>query len=103
MGGLVRSGRLADDALARPGADPHPPRAPHAAVITPRTTRLVRTADLQTFREAVVALACEGTPLDARDRLVVVPTRAAAAHLLRAIEDVALATAPARLLPDIVT
>lgn len=71
-------------------------------MITPRTTRLVRTADLQAFRQAVVALACEGEPLDARDRIVVVPTRAAAAHLVRAIEDEALTADGARLLPDLV-
>jgi RecB family exonuclease len=65
-------------------------------VITPRTTRLVRVADLHGFREAAAALACEGAPLDARDRLVVVPTRAAAAYLVRSIEDALLRTgAPA--------
>ena len=55
-------------------------------MITPRTTRLVRVPDLRAFRDAVTALACDGTPFDARDRLVVVPTRAAAAHLIRSIE-----------------
>jgi RecB family exonuclease len=72
-------------------------------VITPRTTRLVRVPDLQAFREAVVSLAVEGAPLDARDRLVVVPTHAAAAHLLRTIEDYALPGRRAVLLPDLVT
>ena len=71
-------------------------------MITPRATRLIRAAGAQAFREAVVALAGDGSPLDARDRLVVVPTRAAAAHLLRSLED-APAAAAARLLPDIVT
>jgi len=61
-------------------------------VITPRTTRLVRVADLHGFREAAAALACEGAPLDARDRLVIVPTRAAAAYLIRSIEDALLST-----------
>jgi hypothetical protein len=56
-------------------------------VITPRTTRLVRVADLEAFREAAVALSTAGDPLAARDRLVVVPTRAASIHLLRTIED----------------
>ena len=56
-------------------------------MITPRTTRLVRAADLRSFRSALVALATDGSPLEARDRLVVVPTRAASLHLQRAIED----------------
>ena len=71
-------------------------------MITPRTTRLVRTADLAAFRDALVALACEGSPLEARDRLVIVPTRAAAAHLTRTIED-RLADDAAVMLPHLVT
>ena len=59
-------------------------------MITPRTTRLVRVPDLQAFRRAMVGLATGGAPLDARDRLVVVPTRAAAAQLVRTIESTAL-------------
>jgi RecB family exonuclease len=54
-------------------------------VITPRTTRLVRAADLHSFRQALIDLACAGDPVDAGDRIVVVPTRAAAAHLTRAM------------------
>jgi RecB family exonuclease len=73
-------------------------------VITPRTTRLVRVADLQAFRRAVLDLALAGAALDARDRLVVVPTRAAAAQLVRGIErrlrDDVL---PGAVLPDFVT
>ena len=71
---------------------------------TPRATRLVRVADLQAFREAVVGLATDGSPLDARDRMVVVPTHAAAAHLLRGLEDEGLSV-PGRalVLPDLVT
>ena len=72
-------------------------------MITPRTTRLVRVPDLHTFRQAVVDLACDGSPLAARDRLVVVPTRAAAAYLLRSIEDRRLAADAALVLPDVVT
>jgi RecB family exonuclease/inactivated superfamily I helicase len=72
-------------------------------VITPRTTRLVRVADLEAFRAAAVALATAGEPLTARDRLVVVPTRAASIHLLRTIEDRLLAQTNALLLPDLVT
>jgi RecB family exonuclease len=72
-------------------------------VITPRTTRLVRVPDLRAFRDAAVALACDGTPFDARDRLVVVPTRAAAAHLIRSIENRMPASAGALVLPALVT
>jgi RecB family exonuclease len=72
-------------------------------VITPRHARLVRVATLQTFRTAVITLACDGSPASARDRLVVVPTRAAAAHLLRAIEDARVRADAAVMLPDLVT
>jgi RecB family exonuclease len=72
-------------------------------VITPRTTRLVRTADLAAFRGALVALACDGPPLDARDRLVIVPTHAAAAHLTRTIEDRLAADDATVIMPDLVT
>ena len=71
-------------------------------MITPRTTRLVRAADLRSFRRAVAALAIEGEPLDARDRLLIVPTRAASAHLVRTIED-RMDRARAAILPDIIT
>jgi len=71
-------------------------------VITARTTRLVRVPDLQTFRQTVAALACGGTPLDIRTRLVVVPTRAAAAYLTGAIERT-LEGDGAMVLPDFVT
>jgi RecB family exonuclease len=71
-------------------------------VITARTTRLVRVPDLQTFRQTVAALACGGTPLDIRNRLVVVPTRAAAAYLTGAIERT-LDGEGAMVLPDFVT
>jgi hypothetical protein len=73
-------------------------------VITPRTTRLVRVPDLQAFRRAMVGLATGGTPLDARDRLVVVPTRAAAAQLVRTIEATVLdGGREAVVLPDFAT
>jgi len=71
-------------------------------VITPRTTRLVRVADLRSFRSILAALATEGSPFDTRNRLVVVPTRAAAHHLLRSIED-RLHGPAAMVLPDMVT
>jgi RecB family exonuclease len=70
---------------------------------TPRVTRLIRVRDLRAFRDATIDLACEGSPLDARDRLVVVPTRAAAAHLLDAIEARAFETSRAVIIPDLVT
>ncbi len=76
-------------------------------MITPRTTQLVRTADLRAFRRALVDLAGTGTPLDARNRIIVVPTRAAAAHLLRTLEDQAFhasaCSSGAMLLPDLIT
>jgi RecB family exonuclease len=70
---------------------------------TPRVTRLIRVRDLRAFRDAAVTLAGEGAPLDARDRLVVVPTRAAAAHLLEGIEERAFARGRAVIVPDLVT
>lgn len=72
-------------------------------MITPRTTRLVRVSDLQAFRETVVRLACDGGPLDARDRLVVVPTHAAASHLLQSIDDTARRARGALAIPELVT
>jgi RecB family exonuclease len=71
---------------------------------TPRTTRLVRAPDLHAFRQAAVRLATAGSPVDARDRIVVVPTRAAASLLIRTIEDSTLGPATrAVILPDLVT
>jgi RecB family exonuclease/inactivated superfamily I helicase len=70
---------------------------------TPRSTRLIRVSTIQAFRDAVVTLACEGSPLDARDRLMIVPTRAAAAQLTRGIEARLLPQRGAVLLPDIAT
>jgi len=42
-------------------------------VITSRATRLVRVGSPQAFREAAISLATQGSPLDARARLVIVP------------------------------
>ena len=72
-------------------------------MITPRATRLVRAGDLQVFRDTAIALALEGEPLSGRDRLIIVPTRAAAAHLLRSIEDSLADAGGAALLPDLIT
>jgi RecB family exonuclease len=69
-------------------------------VITPRVTRLVRVGSLQAFREAATSLAIQGSPLDSRDRLVIVPTRAAAEHLVRGIEH---SSPSASILPDFAT
>jgi ATP-dependent helicase/nuclease subunit B len=70
-------------------------------VITRRTTRLIRVADLSAFRTAVAELSCRGGPLDARDRLVVVPTRAAAEQLRRSLEDRTLPEGGTLVLPDL--
>lgn len=72
-------------------------------MITPRATRLVRVPDPHHFRAALAGLMTEGSPAVIRDRLVVVPTRAAGAHLVRTIEDRALAADGALLLPDLIT
>lgn len=54
--------------------------------VTARTTQLVRVPDLRAFRLAVVDLASRATPADPCDRLVLVPTRAAAAYLTDSIQ-----------------
>src|SRR5688572_24422649 len=77
LGSLLVRGWCPVAALTRPAGDSRTARASQVAVITPRTTRLVRVPDLHTFRQAIVELACDGAPLEARDRLIVVPTRAA--------------------------
>jgi hypothetical protein len=71
--------------------------------VTARTTRLVRVADLHAFRKTVAELACGGSPLDARDRLVLVPTRAAGRYLTASIEQRLLGSGSALILPDFVT
>jgi RecB family exonuclease len=64
----------------------------------------VRVPDLHAFRDAAVRLATTGSPVEARDRIVVVPTRAAASLLTRTIEDSSLdSTTKAVILPDLVT
>jgi RecB family exonuclease len=52
----------------------------------------VRVPDVRQFRHVLETLACEGTPLDAGDRLILVPTHAAAAHLGRSIAAPSFAT-----------
>ena len=74
-------------------------------MITPRVTRLVRVGSPQAFREAARSLAIQGSPLDARNRLVIVPTRAAAEQLVRSIENTIdnTAASAAVILPDFAT
>lgn len=86
---------------ATTAATAHSPQP--AARITPRETRLVRAPDLRSFRDACVALSVEGDPIAARNRLILVPTRAAASHLTRAIENRVLASRGAVMLPELVT
>jgi RecB family exonuclease len=71
--------------------------------VTPRTTRLVRVADLPAFRRTVAKLASDGSPLEARNRLVLVPTRAAGRYLTASIEQQFLASSGALILPDFIT
>ena len=71
-------------------------------MITTRTTRLIRVADLSAFRTAVAALSCQGSPLAARDRLILVPTHAAAEQLRRSLEDRHLTSPATLVLPDLV-
>ena len=52
----------------------------------PQARYLIRAAGLAAFRRALVERALEGRPLDARRRLVIVPTRAAADELRLTIE-----------------
>ena len=57
-------------------------------MITPRRTRLVRVADLQTFRQAIAALAPPepGTATGEPKTVVIVPTRGAARLLMRTVD-----------------
>ncbi len=68
------------------------------------TRRLVRTADLAGFRRAVVRLALEGRPLDARRCVVIVPTRASAELLRQTFERTAWrAGCASTIWPDVLT
>ena len=57
-------------------------------MITPRTTRLIRAADLRAFHRAIVAC-LPAEPVAARDCAVIVPSRSAAEELRRTIENLA--------------
>src|SRR5262245_64437468 len=102
ISGLFVCGRCSAPGRPSPTRNPRSARTASSSVITPRTTRLVRAADLRSFRSILAALATEGSPFDARNRVIVVPTRAAAHHLLRSIED-GLREPGATILPDMVT
>ncbi|NOT44563.1 MAG: hypothetical protein HOP14_08175, partial [Acidobacteria bacterium] len=71
-------------------------------MISPRVTRLVRVRDSRGLRPALIQLLSSGDPLSVRDCLVVLPTRAAASHLRRALEDHHLSAGAALFLPDMV-
>ena len=72
-------------------------------MITPRTTRLVRVRGSRDLPAVLGGLWLGADPLRARDTLVVLPTRAAALHLRRALEARALTADGALVLPEMVT
>jgi len=55
-------------------------------VITPRSTRLIRTPHLRAFQRAVASVSCEGSLVERRARTVIVPTDAAAGELARTLD-----------------
>jgi len=76
-------------------------------VITPRTTRLLRAADLRAFHRAILSCIPDD-PIAARGCAVIVPTRTAGEELRQTIENLALTPGPSapggvRVLPDVVT
>src|SRR4051812_15201514 len=76
-------------------------------VITPRTTRLLRAADLRAFHRAILSCLPEN-PIDARGCAVIVPSRSAGEELRRTIENLVLhpgagAATAVRAFPDLVT
>ena len=74
-------------------------------MITPRVTRLIRTADLRAYQRAI-ADAVSRDPLRARTQAILVPSRGAAEELRRTLENlVLLASDPPRglVFPDILT
>jgi RecB family exonuclease len=74
------------------------------SVRPPQTRTLVRAAGLAAFRRALVARALDGRPLDARRRVVIVPTRASAEALRQTIEASVLGQGRAAVvLPDLLT
>jgi RecB family exonuclease len=68
------------------------------------TRRLVRAADLAGFRRALIRLALEGVPLDARRRVIIVPTRASVELLRQTLErDLLRSGRVTAVWPDILT
>jgi len=66
--------------------------------------RLIRARDLAAFKDALVEQALDGAPAEARRRVVLVPTRAAAELFRQTIEARLVASRPrAVLLPDVLT
>jgi RecB family exonuclease len=73
-------------------------------VVTARKIQLLRTPDLRAFRRILISLAIDGDPLHTRDRLLIVPTRAAAELLRRSIENHVFQDGKtAVVLPDLIT
>ncbi len=74
--------------------------------ITARRTRLLRTAGLQGFQEAIAALTRTRDPWRARNTVVLVPTRAAALQLRRTLEELTLLRepcAPVLVFPEVLS
>lgn len=77
-------------------------------MITPRATRLVRADSLPALHRALCALACHGDLSDVRQRVVIVPSRAAGLQLRQTLEQRHFESAPAGqdtvlVLPDLLT
>ena len=72
-------------------------------MITPRRTRLVRTACLHGFREAIAALIRQLDGRRARDTVVIVPTHTAADQLRRTLAEAPGGNGPAPAPPRLVT
>ncbi|HXT32985.1 MAG TPA: hypothetical protein VN716_26960, partial [Vicinamibacterales bacterium] len=62
-------------------------------MITPRTTRLLRAADLRAFHRAILSCLPDD-PIAARGCAVIVPTRTAGEELRRTIENLTLQPGP---------
>jgi hypothetical protein len=72
-------------------------------VITPRATRLLRVADPHELKDTLAGILRSEDPLAARDQLVIVPTRAAAVYLRRALEGRLLSGQTCMVLPELIT
>lgn len=72
-------------------------------VITPRQTRLFRTADLATFRRTILSCVAETSAWDRRASAVIVPSHAAADQLRWTFEQRALTPGAAQVFPLLVT